>query len=57
MKTIKNNTDHVITVCNGYFSKDIAINETISVSNQEIRNNYVLKFKFFSLKEKTENTL
>ena len=57
MKTIKNNTDHVITVCNGYFSKNIAINETISVSDQEIRNNYVLKFKFFSLKEKTENEL
>ena len=55
MKTIKNNSNHVITVSNGCFSKDIAINETIVITDEEISNNYMFQFKFFALKEKTEN--
>ena len=57
MKTIINNTDHVITVSNSYFSKDIAINESLNISDEEINNDDMLNFKFFSLKEKNKTQI
>ena len=57
MKTITNNTDHVITITNGYFSKDIAINETISIPDQEINKNCVFQFGFFGIKEKSNREM
>ena len=57
MKTIINNSNHVITVNNSYFSKDIAIGEKLILMDEEINNDFVLKFKFFSLKERKENKI
>ena len=57
MKTIINNSNHVITVSNTYFSKDIPINEILTISDEEINGDPFLNFKFFSLKEKNENKI
>ena len=46
MKTIINNSDHVITVSNRYFSKDIAINDTLTISDEEINGDDFLGLNF-----------
>lgn len=51
MKTIKNNTQHVVVVSNKYFSCEVPINETITLSDSEIKDDCVFQFSYFSLKE------
>lgn len=56
MLTIKNNTDRVVTVYNGYFQKEIPINEAISIPDDEMQNDHTLKIKYFSLKSEQADT-
>lgn len=53
---IKNDTQHVVVVTNGHFSKEIAIGEDINISSEEISENYDFKFSFFSLKEEKSSS-
>ncbi len=53
---IKNDTQHVVVVTNGCFSKEIAIGEDINISREEISGNYDFEFSFFSLKKEKSSS-
>ena len=58
MKTIINNTGHVIVVSNNYFSKEIAIDDTVTITDSELNHDNILSVRFFSLKStKTKNKI
>lgn len=57
MLTIVNNSGHVVNIFNNYFSKDIPIDASITLTRQDLQNDHHCKLKYFSQKEKTENDL
>ena len=55
--TVKNLTDHVVVVDGLRFSREIAIGQMIELSDEDIENDHILRFSFFSVKSRTEHTL
>ncbi len=58
MKRIINRSGHVITVSNRYFTKEVPIDAELTVSEEEIQNDYGFTLEFFSQKHmKKENKI
>ena len=54
MKII-NNTGYVVTVFNSNFNKDIAIGESLIITDEELYGNFELCFKYFFVKKSEVN--
>ena len=50
--TVKNLTDHVVVVDGLRFSREIAIGQMIELSDEDIENDHILRFSFFSVHSK-----